>query len=45
MHIELVFNNSQQKDFPSFLCLGKRKYIMFWYRDFLAKWEKLQHEK
>ena len=41
--IEIIFNLKAGKSL--FLLLGLENRNLFWYRDFLGRWEKLYHEK
>ena len=42
-HNEIAFNPKQEKGLFLFLGLGNGN--LFWYHDFLGRWEKLYHEK
>ena len=46
MYIEIVFNGNTKKGFRfSVLVKGKINYIVFWYRNFLARLDRLVWEK
>ena len=42
--IEINFNGNNKREFGFCFPVYKKK-VIFWYSDFLGRWEKLYHEK